>query len=378
MSKKAWIGLVTVLLVGLLVLWYVRYRNRNENNTDTIQVGTILPLTGGAASLGKASLNGMQLAIDEFNNRAAAGRLRVTLAIEDDRAEPATGVSAFQKLLATQHIRLVLGPLTSGVTLAVAPLAERNRVVILSPGASAPPITSAGAYVFRNELSEAYGARSQAELASSRLNFKSVALLYVNNEYGVGTVRVFRERFEQLGGRIVADEAFNTGATDFRTALTKIKTTKPDAIFVVFQDDIVNIVQQRAELGLEMPIYTTPVFEDAANLKKLGSLAEGILYTYYGSFDPDANSGVTADFVKAYQTRFGEPPTYYAALGYDAGGIMVAALRDAQYDQTKVKDSLYKVQKYQGVTGETSFDQNGDVMKPVSLKVVRGGRFVHY
>jgi branched-chain amino acid transport system substrate-binding protein len=173
-----------------------------------------------------------------------------------------------------------LGPLTSGTTLAVAPIAEKNHVVILSPGASAPKITQAGDYIFRNELSEAYGARAQAELAFSRLNFKSVALLYINNEYGVGTVGVFRDSFSRLGGRIVADEAFDSGATDFRTALTRIKQANPDAIFVVFQDEIANIVRQRAELGISVPIYTTPVFEDPENLKTLGPLAEGIIYTY--------------------------------------------------------------------------------------------------
>lgn len=379
MVRKVWIGIIIAIIIGLVAAVWIRQSPKPvEPNikTSNLEIGVILPLTGGAASLGKASLSGMQLAIEEYNSAKTAGGPTVDLAVEDDQAQPAKAVAAFQKLIVTPGVQLVLGPLTSGSTLAVAPLAGKNHVVILSPGGSAPAITNAGNYVFRNELSEAYGARAQAELAFSRLGFKSVALLYVNNEYGVGTVSVFRKRFEELSGRIVADEGFNAGATDLRSALAKIKAAKPGAIFVVFQDEIVNILKQRIELGISASVYTTPVFEDPANLKTLGPLAEGVIYTYYGSFSPDAQTGATADFVAAYKKRFGNAPTYYAALGYDAARIEIAALQSAQFDLEKVKDSMYRIRNFPGVTGETSFDHNGDVTKPVSLKIVQGGRFV--
>jgi branched-chain amino acid transport system substrate-binding protein len=374
--RKGWIGIVGVVILAILAV--TNAGCFGEHSDNTVQIGIILPLTGGAANVGKAGLNGIQLAVDDFNAQIRTGEKKIDLIVEDDEAEPAAGVSAFEKLVAAHSIRLILGPVPSGVVLAVAPLAERSHVVIFSPGASAPAITQAGDYIFRNELSEEYGARAQADLAFSRLGFRSAALLYVNNEYGVGTVQVFRDRFAELGGRIVTDEAFSAGTTDFRTALTKIKSAKPDVILVVFQDDIVNVLRQRAQLDVSIPVFTTPVFEDPANLRKLGRLAEGILYTYYGSFDPEAHSGVTADFVNSYELHFGEPPTYYAALAYDAARILTSALVASQFDVDKVKDSLYGIQDFQGVTGATSFDRNGDVSKPITLKTVRGGRFVAY
>ena len=378
MMRRHGLGITLFLIFGLAIAGVVVVNRTSSVATGGLKIGSILPLTGGASALGKASLNGIQLAITEYNSSLDLTDRSIELVIEDDGASPAAAVSAFQKLVTLDGVRMILGPLTSGGALALAPLANRDQVVILSPGASTPALTNSGDYVFRDELSEAFGARAQAELAYNRLNYRSIAMLYVNNEYGVGTTEVFRARFKELGGRIVVDEPFLPGTSDFRTALAKIKAENPDAMFVVFQDTIVNIVKQRAELGIQAPIYTTPVFEDLGNLRDLGSLADGIVYTYYGSFDASSNSSVSKQFVTAYRQRFHETPTYYAATSYDAARIAIAALRDSGFDLKKAKDSLYGIRNFPGVTGAMSFDHNGDVVKPVTLKTVRGGHFVRY
>lgn len=375
--KRLTASLIVLTLIAVAAFLFVRHRD-GKGGAGEIRVGIMLPLSGGAAALGKACLNGAQLAVDEANTRKKAGDPSIRLLVQDDQAKPATGVSVFEKFASVDGVKLILGPLASGVALAVAPLAERSHIVLLSPGASAPALTNSGDYIFRNEVSEQYGAAIQAELAAQRLGFKKVALLYVNNEYGVGTIGVFRRRFEELGGTIVADEAFAAGTTDFRTALTKIKAAAPDALFVVWQDDIVNIIKQKDELGVGGTVYTTPVFESADVLSKLGPLAEGVVYTYYGTFDANAQAGPAAEFSRRYEAHFHQPPDYYAALGYDAAAILTTALRDAEFKPDQLKDALYRIQHFPGVSGDTSFDKNGDVTKPVSLKVVRGGQFGPY
>ena len=352
--------------------------SRRPVTETTFTVGVLLPLSGGAASLGKPCLNGIQLRVDQYARERKRGEPVVQLIIEDTQAQPASAVSAFHKLVSAHNARAVLGPLSSGETLAVAPLADRNHVVILSPGASAPSVSTAGDYVFRNELSDAHGAREQARLAYDLLHLRTIGIIYVNNEYGVGTATVFRKQFTRLGGRVVVDEAFAAGTTDFRTALTAVKAAKPDAVLFVYQDDIVNFVRPRAELGVAAKVFTTPVFETPSNLKSLGSLAEGIVYAYYGEFDLRARNGAVQSFTRAYRNRFGGPPTYYSALGYDAASIMIEALRRCRFDPERLKASLYSIRGFRGVTGTTSFDKNGDVQKPVTIRTVRGGRFVPY
>ena len=367
-------SLAFLLCSSLIAVLVSCQRNRSQD----IPIGVILPLSGGGASLGKACLNGIQLATDEFNSNSASKSSRVHLIAEDDQLKPAVGVSVFQKLIGVDKVKAVIGPLSSGVTLAVAPVAEKAQVVILSPGASAPALTGAGDYIFRNELSEQYGAKIQAELAIKPLRFKRIALLYPNNEYGVGTAKVFRESYIQLGGKIVADEAYPSETTDFRTALTRIKSANPDAIFVVFQDEIVNIVKQKAELGVPGAIYTTPVIEDTSILRALGNLSDGIIHTHYGTFDSNATTGRASDFVKRYTARFGETPSYYSAQGYDAANLLFRALQDAGGNMEMIKSSLHQITAFPGITGETSFDRNGDVTKPVSLRIIRDGKSQPY
>lgn len=373
--KRASLFLVVAIAVAALLV--IRDRGA-QRDVREVKIGVMLPLSGGAAALGKTCLNGAQLAVDEANAQKGDNDPSIRLLVQDDQAKPAIGLSVFEKFASVDRLKIILGPLASGVALAVAPLAERQHIVLLSPGASAPTLTNAGDYIFRNEVSEQYGARIQAELAVQPLGFKRIALLYVNNEYGVGTIGVFRRRFEELGGTIVADEAYAAGTTDFRTALTKVKAAAPDALFVVWQDDIVNIIKQKDELGVEGKVYTTAIFESAEILAKLGPLADGVVYSYYGTFDVHAQSGPAAEFSKRYETRFGQAPDYYSALGYDAAAILARALRDVSFNPEQVKDALYRIQQFPGVSGETSFDKNGDVTKPVSLKVVKGGKFGRY
>lgn len=381
MKGRILLAIVTVVVM-VVGGWWLRHSKETNHATKgvTLPIGVILPLSDDAAALGKPTLNGIILAIDSYNQARAGDSAspQIRLVAEDDKASAPLAVAAFQKLVRTDDVKIVLGPLTSGGVLAVAAAANANRVVVLSPGGSAPNISQAGDYVFRNELSEAFGAKRQAEIAVEQLGFKRIAVLFINNDYGLGTVQVFRERVRSLGATICADEGFSEGTVDFKSTLLKIKATKPDTVFVVFQSEMVNLVRQWHEMGRFAPIYTTPVFEDNGLLTTLGPLAEGILYTYYGAFDVQQGNELTMDFVRRYSVRFGVPPSYYAAQGFDAAGLALAALKASHYDQTAVASQLAAIRDYPGVTGTMSMDANGDVSKPVVLKTVKGGAFVRY
>ena len=368
----------TILALILLVVWTGLINvncGKGENKTEVIEIGVLLPLTGPAATLGKPGLNAVELAIDEVNAERQEGEPQIKIIPEDTKAQTGIGVSALKKLYNADGVKVAVGPLTSSVTLAVAPIAERNKFTIISPGSSAPKVSDSGDYIFRNELSDLEGGRIQATIAMEKLGYKKMACVYINTDYGSGLHEVFKETFEAKGGEIVFSEAFLPGTTDFRTVITKILSETVDAVFLVAIDETVNFVRQRAELGLKAPIFSTPIFENKAYLDQLGELAEGILYVYYGKFDPDSEDGQIKTFLNSYMQRFNVPPTYYSALAYDAAKIICLSLKNANYDVTKVKDEIYKIKNFKGISGDTSFDKNGDVSKPVSLKVVKDGRF---
>ena len=292
MKKKLfiWISIAIAVIAGL-VYWFmpiVKNQKESEKQLEKVKIGVILPLSGKPAFVGKPIKNAIQLFLDDYND----SEKEIEVIFEDSKADEHIALSILQKFK-SQNISLILGPVTSGEVLAVAPEAERNRMVILSPGASASKIKDAGDYIFRNELSDDLGAKAQAQLAIDALNWHKLAILYMNNDYGAGVLENFKQEYLKSGGEIVAELGFDSGTYDFRTQLSVIKKYSFDALFVIAQDEYPLIIKQIRENGIINPIYATPVFEDEGFLQRLGKFAEGVYYTYYGRFDVNSSDFLT-------------------------------------------------------------------------------------
>jgi branched-chain amino acid transport system substrate-binding protein len=374
-KKQIIIGVVIVLVLAAIAgaLIYMPPAGPEE-----IKIGAILPLTGEAAKYGEDAKLGIDFAVEEINAAGGINGKKIQVVYEDSQAAPSQGVAAIQKLITVDKVPVIIGAMASSVTLAIAPIAEENKVVLLSPASSAAKITEAGDYIFRNEFSDAYGGKVQAESTWDELGIRDVAILYVNNDYGVGVADTFEETFESLGGNITAIESFEQGATDFRTQLTKIKDSYPDAIVVFGYNEVILILKQAKELGIETQILCNPMFEDPEILEKLGDLAEGVIYVYYGGFDPKSEEEQIKVFVSSFSEKYGREPGYYSALSYDAMKIISLAIEKGAFKSEGIKSALYAIKDYPGLTGTTTFDENGDVIKPVTLKTVRNGEFVEW
>lgn len=369
---KKWI-LSLIVIAGVISIFIY-----NAKSEKYINIGAILPLTGPAGKYGEDARLGIEMAIDEFNSNDNINGKKVKVIFEDDQSLPQQSVSAFKKLITFNKVSIVIGGMTSSSALAIAPLAEQNKIVLISPSASSPLLSKAGDFIFRNELSDAYGGTAQAELTKNRLKISNVAILYINNDYGIGVKDAFIEKFTELGGKTLKTEAFEPNAQDFRTQLIKIKETSPQAIFIVGYKEIILILRQIRELGIKAKILSTPVFEDREILEKAKELAEGVIYVYYGGFDPNVKSKEVTEFVESFKKKYNREPGYYSALAYDATKISLYAIKKAgSTDSIKIKEILYQIKDFPGVTGSTTFDSNGDVIKPVILKTVKNGKFIN-
>jgi len=364
---------IKTVLLAMVVLPLVLCSCRNEK--DEVKISAILPLTGSAAFAGVPIKNSYELFINEFNKQSD---VKINIIYEDSQGGNNKAISAFQKLN-SQGIKLILGPATSGETLAIAPLAERHKVVVFSPSASSSDITNAGDFIFRNELSDVYGAAEQARLAFGVLHWKNVGIMYIQNDYGVGVANAFEKKFKQLGGVITDSVAFAANTTDFRTQITRFRDQQLDAIFIIAQAEYPQIVRQIRENGLSFNLYATPVFEDNAFLEQIGTtFSEGVIYTFYGDFNLDDTDYTRKKFIENYRAKFDIVPSYYAALGYDNVSIAVEVLKKNNFKLENINKRFFEVQNFNGVTGNISFNENGDVIKPVILKTVKNGRFVSF
>jgi branched-chain amino acid transport system substrate-binding protein len=319
--------------------------NSSQKTKEEIKVGVLMSLTGSSATYGQATKKGIDLALEEINADSSS-EYKFLLVTEDDKS----------------------------VTIAASSIAEKSKVVLISPGSSNPNITNMGDYIFRNWISDIFEGNVMAEYLYNK-GIRRASILYIKNDYGDGLNGVFSKRFTELGGTITSSNAFQQDATDFRTHLTKISSEKPEIIYLVgYYKEMAQILNQSTQLNIHYPVYSSVCFEDNELLKIAGKNAEGVIYTT-PYFDINDSSGPFTNFKKSYFTKYNEEPDVYGAHGYDAMRIIADAINKNGNNADKVKNYLYALKDYHGVSGNTTFDLNGDVIKPVMLKIVKDRKF---
>lgn len=363
--KKLWIGIGIVVAVALAIVLIV---TKTKREPAVIKIGVILPLTGDAASLGEDCKNGIEMAWNEFKKKG----IKIVMYYEDSQGKPDIAVNAFNKLVGT-GVKIIIGDLFSSPTLAIAPLVERNKAFLFSPGASNPKLSGISKHVFRNYPSDNF----EGELIGKYIKqkgYSKVAVLYPNNDYGVGLKNVFTQTFLKLGGKIVLSEGYNENETDFRSILTKVLHSSVDALYLPgYYSAIGRITVQCKQMGCKLPMFSNIGVEDPKLLDIAKDAVEGLIYTA-----PDVNLKSEAPhiqaFVKNYISKYSKEPGFPAAHGYDTGIILFSVIEKYGSDPDSIRKGLLE-NKFEGVTGSIAFKFNGDVIKPFVVKMIKNGKF---
>lgn len=377
-TSKAVIGIVAALVV-IGGIWYGVAREGNEGLPEVkepIKIGFATPLTGDAAAWGLPAKRGAEIALDKVNAEGGISGRKLELIFEDDRCDGATAATIANKFINIDKVPAIVGPVCSSAVLGEAPIVEQNKVVLLSAGASAPAIRDAGEYVFSIYPLDNYEAGLAAEFAYENLSKRKAAILYANNDYGKGAKDVLEEKFKEKGGEIRIMENYLIGQKDFRAQLTKIKNSGADVLFIWGQpNEMVPILKQLRELGVNLQIITTSVDIETEDLRKAGpEIADEVIYTIF-----KAVSNFNAGYLRSeHQKRYGEDEDGLAPFGYDVVLLIADALRSAGPDADKIRDYLYTVRDFPGASGTMSFDEDGTVVKEFEFKTVKNGQFVPY
>lgn len=295
--------------------------------------------------------------------------VKVKLVYEDSQMDPKKAVSALQKLVTLDKVHYTIG-FSSGETLAMCPVAEANKTVLMALGSS-PDISNCGDYTFRDIPSDSYQAKEMANKLTEK-GYNRVAVIYINNEYGKGLADEFKKDFT---GEVVAFETVTVGETNFRTQLLKIKSTNPDALFVISQaPDSYSLRAQRIEVGLMQPLFGSEAFKDNNVFTNVPKEAMKDVYTI--SLAPYQGVEYEA-YSTAHMTKHGQAPGAFAEFMYDNVLILAEAVQGCEASDTAcVKDAIYKTDIV-GATGDLRFDQNGDVLgKSYQLYKAENGVFV--
>jgi branched-chain amino acid transport system substrate-binding protein len=343
-----------------------------------VRVAAIVSTTGAASTYGEKVASGIELARLELDSEAGWFGRRFVVYFDDDRTLPSRGVEVLRERIDRDGVRLVIGAVTSPVSLALAETCESRGVVLVSPSASAPELSEAGEFVFRVAPSDTLEGNSMAEFARD-LGLSQVAVVAVAGAYGDGLRATFVRRFEGPRRRIVAVVSFaELDAAVLDAMASEVVASRPDGIYLgAYEADAAAIARRLREAGFRGVILGSsalgPVFAERA-----GSAAELTVFPKY-EFDPRSTDPATLGFVERYRAAYGATPGPEAAQGYDAMKVLARAVHDAKSaDPDAVRLALTAIRDYSGATGRIAFDRNGDVQRYPRLYVIRRGVPVPY
>lgn len=376
MKTKIVVAVAVVILVGILFLSFAgKVGDGKTGVPQTMQIGCISILSGEVATYGKETKQGLDMAVEEANASGMFGGRKLEVIYEDDRIDAKVGAQAINKLISVNKVPLIIGAFSSRVTLAIAPIAERNKVILLSASATADAIKDAGDYIFRIVPPNKAQGTCAARFALNRLQKKTVAVFHVNDEYGVSLAAEFKKAFETAGGRVVFYEGFAPLQKDFRTSIEKIKAAAPEFVYFPGQaGESGLILKQARELGLACPFIGGDGSYSPDLIKIAGPAAEGTFYTLM-SMGYGVSDELIAKFEQNFKDKYRESPTVYAAYAYEAGKIVASVLSKVPFESDSIKNGLYAVRDFKGITGKTSFDRFGEVDKDFYMYQVTNGAF---
>ena len=346
-------------------------------DSNTVPIGAIFPLSGGVAFYGNESRDGALLAIEEINASGGLLGKQLVLISEDDEGNAEKTVNAFTKLTTRDKVSFIIGSSTSGPTQAISTLAQRNRVVLISPSATNVDVTRAGDYVFRACFIDPFQGVVGADFAYQTLGSRRAAVLYdAGADYNTGLADSFKGQFRALNGQVVADEAYQSGDVDFNAQVTRIRAANPD---VVYLPNYYNDVSLQAKQLRDQGVNCTLIGGDGWD-SLVDNAGNEMLNSYWSSgFASDTTDPKGVAFVRAFEARFRRSASQFAALGYDSMMLVADAIKAAgTFDSPAVKDALAKVSGTY-VTGNIRFDANRDPIKGAAILeiVSKDGKLVN-
>jgi branched-chain amino acid transport system substrate-binding protein len=346
--------------------------------SSEVRVGAVISETGSLSSYGEKVKKGLDLAVEELN---AAGGIRggaVSIIYKDDATNEDRGRQVALELIEQEDIRIIIGAISSPVTLAVAPICEEKEVILFSPSSSAPGISQAGEYIYRNYPSDILEGTSMAKFARD-LGLERLAIFALDNEFGAGLKTVFTAQYESKYREVVMACDFEDGKTDkYAEEIDEIRALDPDGIYIVsYVNDMAEILTLLDGEGIDTVLMGSGSVTDDL-IRLAGPAAENLVYPQ-PSFDVESRNPAVATFVDSYRAKYDEKPDIYAAHGYDALKLLAVAIESGGSSHPDdIRIGFSSIKNYEGAAGRTAFDENGDVVRYPRMFIIRNGASMPY
>lgn len=373
LKKVLSLGLVSVMTASLFVGC-----GKKESGSSEFIIGGLGPLSGSAASYGVSVKQGAEIAVEKINAEGGVKvgdeTIQLKLNFIDDEASPEVAVSAYNTVM-DDGAQAILGAVTSDAHMAITDRTNEDGILTITPSAS---IAGATAYpnIFRLCFTDPVQGVTMAKYAVETLGHKKIAVIYNNSDpYSTGVMEAFNAEVANLGGEIVANEAFEKDAVDFSTQLTKIKGSGAEIIFApTYYKEASFITTQAAELNVGLPFIGSDGWDGVIAQVVDTKVLEGSVFL--SPFVATDENPAVQSFVKTYQEKYNAVPDQFAADGYDVVYVIKAALEEAGSVESKDLIAAMTKVKVDGLTGSVSFDENGEPNKGAKFVKIENGEYI--
>lgn len=359
----------------LILLLMILFCTAGCENKTPIKVGFAGCLTGRLSDLGISGRNGVMLAVEQINKAGGIRGHRVELIIKDDKHDAETARRVDKELI-QEGVVAIIGHMTSTMTMAVIPLINKEKIVMISPTASTNELTGIDDYFFRVTPSTIAEVEILAGYIFQTMGLKKMACVYdlSNRTFTEAWYQNFKKDFEKRGGKIIFTESFTSGKDMAYLDMTRnLLRSNPEGLIIIAGAlDTAMICQQLRKLGSNLPVISSGWGNTPDLIQHGGTAVEGVIvsqtYDYESLYEPYQK------FKKAFAGRFGKDPDFGSIFGYEAARLLIQAL--SQDDaQENLKAALLRQKRLNGLQGEIRMDKYGDATCKRFLITVKDGQF---
>lgn len=365
------------LWLTLMIFFSVAFSISGCLKQEPVRIGFVADLTGKQAELGVQERNGVQLAIERYNAASGINGRPVELLIRDDLGSAEGAKKAARELIDAGAVA-VIGHATSAQTIAGLKITEAAQLILISPTASSPDLSGSSEYFFRVYPTFRESAQAFASYISAQRKLQRIAVIYDrdNAAYSKTYRNVFIEKYLSSGGSLVKEVDFSSAAQpDFTPLLSDMRRNNPDCVLIIASDIDTALIAQRIRLlGWKTALFTSAWAQTETLLQSGGLAVEDMELEQSYALESDAP--LFSSFKQQYRERFGRMPSFGAAFGYEAAGILLKALEQNGGKRAGLRQELLKIRDFQGLMTTFSFAANGDVIRPFYLSKIKGGRFI--
>lgn len=346
-------------------------------NAETVKVGVVLPISGAVGGFGELGKRGIDIAYKNKNVTNKGDKIEIILI--DNKSDKIESANAIQKLISTNNVSVVIGPMTSTNALAMTKIADDNKTPLIAPVATNDRVTQNKQFVSRISFADSFQGLIAANLAIKDLGANRAAILFDNSsDYSIGLAKSFRDQYKKLGGQIVIEANAQAGTKDFKAQLSSIKAAKVNVIYLpIYYNEGALIALQAEQLGLKVPVIggdglaSNKIFFDVAK-----DAGEGYMVTDY--YSPNSKqTGKGTKFIQEYEATYNEPVSTFSAMLADAYDLAISAIEACgATDKICINDKIRNATDFEGISGKFSL-KNGEATRSAVINEVQNGKLVY-